>query len=325
MSPLALDEDEKPTHYFYRTLKKREEKANFTEIYTNTDKTNPSCDPMIILDKATHFYQGLYTADRNVPESRQSELLDLIDRQLQIEEKKKLDEKITKKDLLDNLRETENNKAPGLDGLPFEFYKTFWNLLGDDFYELTNAIFDQGRLTSSQQVALISLLAKDGDRKDLDNWRPLSLLCTDYKIITKTIATKIKQVLPSIIHEDQSCAVPGRTIHNNLMLTRDILSYTKQKQIRGYIITVDQAKAFDMVHRGLMYRLLKKFNMGDNIIKWVKILYTDVKSALYINGYIGELFKTTRGVRQGCPLSAILYIIYSELLGQLIQKNSRLK
>ena len=321
----ALEEDEKPTHYFYKNLKKRESKANFTEVYTDNLKSETSKEPRIILDKATSFYKDLYSADTTVLESRQSELIDLIDKQLNFEQKRELDQNITKEDLHNSLRETENTKSPGKDGLPYEFYKTFWNTIGNDFYELTNAIFDSGRLTESQKVALISLLAKDGDKKDLDNWRPLSLLCTDYKIIAKTIATKIKATLPSLINEDQSCSVPGRSIHNNLMLTRDILSYSHQKKLKGYIVTVDQAKAFDMVHRGLVFKILKKMNMGNNIIKWVKILYTDTKSALYLNGYIGEIFRTSRGVRQGCPLSAILYVIYSELLGQLIRSSKKLK
>ena len=319
-----LEEEEKPTHFFYKNLKKRQQKTNFSEVYTNDTHTTSTSDHLTILSKATTFYKNLYTADPGVQESRQDELLKLIDRQIKIEEKMELDRKISKNDLLENLRETENMKAPGLDGLPFEFYKAFWNTIGDDFYELTNSIFDSGRLTESQKVALISLLAKDGDKKDLDNWRPLSLLCTDYKIIAKTIATKIKQVLPSVIHEDQSCSVPGRSIHNNLMLTRDILSYTSHKRIRGYIITVDQAKAFDMVHRGLVERILKKMNFGEDIMKWVHILYSDTKSALYINGYIGEFFSTTRGVRQGCPLSAILYVTYAEALGQLIRTTDGL-
>ena len=108
-------------------------------------------------------------------------------------------------------------------------------------------------MTHTQKRAVTALLFKTGDRDDLGNWRPISLLCTDYKMIAKVITNRMQRVSGDVLNEDQTCGVPGRTISSNLMLTRDIISYTNQKDMKGYIITIDQEKAFDRVDMNITY------------------------------------------------------------------------
>jgi len=322
-----MEHDEKPTKFFYDQLKYKQHNTTFSSIFKTDEKGNKvtSNKTEDILHVSTLFYDNLYTQDKGLPVNRREELLDLIDKQLDLNQKAELDAKLTKENIREALNSMDKSKSPGWDGIPYEFYQTFWNTFEDDFFELQNEIFDEKCLSLSQQRALISLLYKDGDKRDINNWRPLSLLCTDYKILAKAIATKVQTILPSIISEDQTCCVPGRTIHSNLLLTRDIIHYTKLKQIKGYIITVDQMKAFDVVDRDILFKLLERFNFGQNIINMIKTLYNNTQSAVYINGHFGEIFKTTRGLRQGCPLSAILYVIYSELLGNLVRKDPKIK
>ena len=324
----ALEHGEKPTKYFYDLLKQKQQKNTLNKIYIMDPHGNRQTSNKIddILSETTAFYKSLYTAEDNLDLTEQQKLIDALDQQLTQQDKTNLDADITKDELTKALMGTENGKTPGWDGLPFEFYKTFWHILSDDFLQIQHeALNTNQKLPNSQQRALVSLLYKAGDKADLTNWRPLSLLCTDYKIITKTISNRIKNILSIIIHEDQTCSVPGRTIHSNLLLTRDVINYTNRKNIKGFIITIDQEKAFDRVDRKMLFKTLKRMNFGDKMISWIKTIYKDPRSALYINGHIGEIFRTERGVRQGCPLSAILYVILAEVLGTAIRTSPNIR
>lgn len=119
-------------------------------------------------------------------------------------------------------------KTPGVDGLPAEFYQWFWPVLGEDLVEVLNYCYSYGRLSLSQHSGLITLLYKQGDRLEMKNWRPITLLCVDYKIAAKAIANCLLQVLPSVIHSDQTCGIRSRTSIVNSRLLQDIITDINQ-------------------------------------------------------------------------------------------------
>ena len=106
----------------------------------------------------------------------------------------------------------DTGKSPGIDGLIAEFYIAFWAVLGGELAEVLNYGFQHGQLSVSQRRGLLSLIFQKGGKRDLRNWRPISLLCVDYKIGTKALAARLQKVLSSVLHEDQTCGVPGRSI-----------------------------------------------------------------------------------------------------------------
>ena len=116
-------------------------------------------------------------------------------------------------------------KAPGLDGLPAEFYLKFWHVLGQDLVHVLNSCYTAGSLTLSQRRGVISLSFKKGDRLDMRNWRPISLLNVDYKLAARTIAARLLKVIHLVVAEDQTCGVPGRYIGENVAFLRDVVSY----------------------------------------------------------------------------------------------------
>ena len=106
-----------------------------------------------------------------------------------------------------------NFKTPGMDGLPKEFYAKFFYLFGREFVEMVNLCFHLDQLPPSQRECLITLLCKDlAQRIYLSFWRPISLLNVDYKISAKAKANRLKCVMGSIIHSDQTCSIPGRSM-----------------------------------------------------------------------------------------------------------------
>lgn len=114
---------------------------------------------------------------------------------------------------LECFKQFQNNKSPGNDGLPIEFYKTCWNLINGSFMECIQESFKYGEMSSSQRKAVITLIEKQGnDRTLIENWRPVSLINVDAKIISKVIAVRVKNVLPNIIHRNQTGYVKDRYI-----------------------------------------------------------------------------------------------------------------
>lgn len=237
----------------------------------------------------------------------------------------KLEAKITKRELQKALSNTENNKSPGLDGIPYEFYRVFWDILGDDLTEVLNYCLETGALTDTQRKAVLSLLPKKGDLKDPKNWRPISLLNCDLKLLTKSLAARLVDVLPEIINDSQVCAIKGRQIHHHTTLIRNMITYAKQKKIPLYIVSFDQAKAFDQVSWDYMFLVLYHFGFPPTFVRYIETIYNGVQTTININGHLTPYFFVKRGVRQGCPLSLLLYIMVIETLNNHIQKNELVK
>ena len=132
--------------------------------------------------------------------------------------------------------------GPGNDGIPIEFDKTFWNLISDSFTRCVNECFDKGEMSCSQKQAVITLIEKKGkDRLLLENWHPISLVNVDTKIMTKAIAARIKNVLPDIIHCDQTGYVKDRFIGETIRSIYDIMEFTAEENIPGLLVFITRA------------------------------------------------------------------------------------
>ena len=117
------------------------------------------------------------------------------------EEKQSCEGEISLEEMKSILDSFQNNKSSGIDGMPIEFYKTYWNLYSDSFMECMQETFKCGEMSSSQRKAVVTLIEKQGkDRTLIENWRPISLINVNAKISRKVIANKVKNVLPGIIH-----------------------------------------------------------------------------------------------------------------------------
>ena len=129
-------------------------------------------------------------------------------------------------------------------------------------------------VSCSQKQATITLLEKSGnDRVLLENWRPIFLVNVDTKIVSKVIATRVKKVLPSIIHYNQTGYVKARFIGEPIRSIFDIMDFTAKENIPGLLLFIDFQKAFDSVEWEFLIESLKKFNFGRDFLQWVKTFY----------------------------------------------------
>ena len=251
----------------------------------------------------------------------QTEIIDDLDLSLSDAEREQCEGLFTKDELFAALKGLQTGKSPGSDGLPIQFYSAFWDLLCDPLLSVLNDCFRVGSLCASQREALWRLVYKKDDKRLAKNWRPISLLNCDYKLASKIITDRLRQVMPSIVHSDQTCSVVGRSIFSNLHLVRDTLDMINKTDETGILVTLDQMEAFDRVDHEFLMRVLTKFGFGPSFCRWVSIFYSNVFSRIICNGKLSTPVFLGRGVRQGCPLSPLLYVLTSEVLASQIRKN----
>ena len=161
----------------------------------------------------------------------------------------------------------KENKSPGSDGLPVEFYKTFWHNLKSHFYSALEETFEKESMSYSQRLSIIALLYKKGDKESLQNYRPISLCNTDYKILAFVFARRLQTVVDKLIGRDQSAYIKGRYIGISARTVLDIFEYCEETNSEGILLFLDFQKAFDSVEWNFLFKSLEYFNFGQNFLK----------------------------------------------------------
>ena len=312
------EEGEMSTRFFLRQERRRGADGWFSAV--RRPDGSLATDISSICDSWVDFYSDLFSAEP-VDISAQNSLLNHLSSKLPSEASRSCDGLLTVDEVFRALEGMALEKSPGSDGLPAEFYRAFWHILGADLVEVLNDSFSSGTLPSSLRGALISLIFKKGDRLECKNWRPISLLNVDYKLCARTLAGRLLKVLHHIISPDQTCGVPGRFIGENVAFLRDLVDFTSETGTPAAILSLDQEKAFDRVDWPFLFRTLSCLGFGQPFISWVRLLYSGVRSAILVNGYTSNSFWPSRGVRQGCPLSPLLYVITIEVLAANLRSH----
>lgn len=315
-----VEDNEKPSKYFLNL-----ESRNFVnKTITRLQKDNGEIirNQKEILNEIKNFYLDLYSK-KEVESLDLENVLDNFDiPKLTNNESSKLEGKISLSEALAVLKNMKNNKSPGTDGFTAEFFKFFWSDLGIFIVRSINDAYEKGELSVTQKQGIITCIPKgDKPRQFMQNWRPISLLNVIYKIASGCIASRIKNILPSIISEDQTGFLSGRYIGENIRIVYDIMQYTESKNIPGMFILIDFFKAFDSVSWDFIFNVLDFFKFGESIKKWVKLFFTNISSAINQNNILSDFFILKRGCRQGDPISSYLFLLCAEILSLLVKHN----
>ena len=319
-----VDDGEYNTKLFKSIEKSTQTKNTICEL--KDDNGNEIQDQGEMLKHMCKFFNGLYKA-RNVSNDKINKALNSVNvkDKLTMQEKETLERQPELTEIENAMNRIKENKSPGLDGIPIELYRTFWHILKIPYMNMIQECAVKGMLPYTTRTSVLSLIYKKGDRKELKNYRPLSLSNTDYKIIANVMSDRLNRIMSKLVSNDQSGYIKGRNITTSVRQILDIYEYCENTNTSGAIICIDFEKAFDSIEHKFLYKVLEKFNFGSEFISWIKLLYTEPKFKIKNNGWISEDCFMNRGVRQGCSMSALLFILVVEILAQSIKQNEKIE
>ena len=321
-----IEQGEKPSAFFLNLEKKKNVNKYLNKLIDETG--SEITENKKIIENVEIYYKKVYKNRDNKLDLATMETFFTDDSVQKLTKKQRVEIEgpLTYSEILKVLKNMTNNKSPGQDGFSAEFFKFFWLDIGTLLVRMLNCVYENGLLSQSQQLGVITLIPKPNKpRYLLKNWRPISLLNITYKLASGCIANRIKNVLSHIISREQNGFMPGRFIGENSRLMSDLISVSEQLKIPGMLLLIDFEKAFDSVSHKFIYKALEMFNFGTSIKRWIKIFYSEMFSSININGCMSKRFKVERGCRQGDPLSPYIFLLCAELLNSLIKKNKNIK
>lgn len=276
-----------------------------------------------ILNEQVCFYSRLYTSSGEVS----FQLQDFQMRNVLTENQKiQLEAALTLDELSVAIQTMPNNKTPGCDGLLVEIYKVLWPKISQLYYEAITASMHQNELMQSSRKGVITLMPKKGKNTlILKNWRALTMLNVDYKIVAKALANRLKMVLPDIIDKDQTGFMKGRNIATNIRKYMEIIEYCDTLQFPAMAMSVDFEKCFDMLEHDAIFNIMKLFNFGDNFINMIRTLFLNFDSCIQCNGHVSNFFPITRSTFQGSPISSFLFLLCGQFFHDMIKQNDKIK
>ena len=283
-----------------------------------------------MLDECAVHFETRY---RFVPSQRVEDFSNFFVgiKQLSLEQREQCNAAMTEEELGATLRAMKNGSSPGPDGFTVGFFKIFWKELKSLVAQLAAELFVNESIPELFKSSITTLIPKKGkDRRLVKNLRPISLLNVLYKLITKSLAIRLGNVIQNIISEDQTGFLKGRFIGENVRLVIDAIKRTKELDVPGLLLFCDFEKAYDCVSWCYLKAALCKFGLGDYFLKWIGMLYTDdpkapLSAQININGHLSRPYVIRRGMRQGCPLSCLLFLLCIEPLANAVRNEERIK
>ena len=323
-----IEQGEKNTKYFL-SLEKARANARVMDSLINKEGSVIT-DQKEILKVQKEYFAELYS--KKVNEENLDEKIDTFLNGVQLprlteQQKEDCEGLLNESEVLDALKSMKNGSSPGSDGLTTEFLKVFWNQIKNIIVPSFNAAFATGVMSSSQRKATIILIhkGKNLSRNDLNNWRPISLTNSDYKLLAKCLARRLCCVIDDLVDGDQVGYIRGRRVSSLLRLVDDVIEKLNTTNKPGLLVTLDFFHAFDCISKDFIFLAFSKFGFGKDFLNWVRVIMSDTKSCMGYNGWKSGYFDVMSGIRQGCPFSPLAFVLALELLALKIRQSDNIQ
>lgn len=327
--------NERGTKEWY-ALGKEQQTSNSLRSLRRDQNSLETSDTKEILEIAKDFYKNLQSAPEETDEKTEAtyEVLRNIKVSLTNQEKEMFSKSLNPDHLTTAIKDSAAGKAPGPDGIPNEFWKQEleWHVeslktkkkrpnIANLMTKYLRDVEEQGPLDIAFAEGRITLIHKKKDRRDIGNYRPITLLNTDYKLYTTVIAKNLQKVCSKLINTDQAGFMTGRNIMDQTKTIEFTIELCEQEGIDGLIIALDQEKAYDRIDHEYFWDVLASFGFPPVFIKRLKMILRAATTKIKINGHLSEKFKVERGMRQGDPMSCLLYNLAIEPLLEAIRRS----
>ena len=275
-----------------------------------------------ILEYGHNYYSQLYSKDEDVT----YELTNRREIYITDGDRQRCSGPFEMHELKQAIKELQNQKTPGIDGLPAEFYKLCCPEIQTGLLQMIHESYEQAVMGGDINTGVLNLIPKPGkDARYIRNLRPITLLNADYKLIEKMIAKRIEPCLQYLIHGDQTGFMTNRRISTNIRKVYDLLQYCDTHQIDSFLLDLDFVKCFDKISMDCIVGALNYFQFPPYIVNWVTILYTNFYVKLQNNGHFSNYVHVQKSVHQGGCMSVQLFLLCAELVAIELRGCEKIK
>ena len=306
--------------------------ADWTNLNSPTFSGRTITDPKEVGNHISKYWKALFARQPTLPgfEAAREECLTSLRQGNRVlhPTDERCGAPITIEEVLEICNSLPTGKSAGPDRIPNKFYKVFSKFLAPILTELFNECHVTGSFPDDFAAGIVTTLYKKKDRTDPRNYRPITLLNCDYKILARILAVRMNEAVRQFASPQQNGFTPDSFLPENIMLLKLLQSYLEEEQEDAYFIFLDMEKAFDRCSWEFLMEALPALGFGDSFIRYIRLMYsTDNPPTrqLYVNGYLSQPFNIGGGVAQGCPLSPLLFLLITEPLTRMFQNNEYLQ
>jgi hypothetical protein len=213
------------------------------------------------------------------------------------------------------------DSAPGPDGFGAFFFHHFWDLVKTDLSNAVLQFFTSSWILPGYNSNIIALLPKVQNATSIDQYRPIAMANFKFKVISKIIADRLASIMPSIISEEQMGFIHDRNIKDCLCIASEAANLLHNKSYGGNLaLKIDISKAFDTLEWPFLLHVLKCFGFNNTFCNWIHVILQSAFLSISVNGKSEGYFNCSRGVRQGDPLSPLLFCLAEDVLSRSISR-----
>ncbi|OMO96399.1 reverse transcriptase [Corchorus capsularis] len=315
-----LREGDRNSRFFHSIVNSRKNQTTISSIQDANGEWQTDLASMEHV--VCSYFKDIFTSSKPL-HSDVEQVLGVVERRVTADMNAQLVREFTMEEIRVATFDMGADKSPGPDGMPPLFYQKYWHVVGAKVSEMALAFLNSGVSLPDVNQTDVVLLPKIDHPSSVRDYRPISLCNVIFKIVSKTLANRLREVLPFIIDPNQSAFVPGRMIFDSSIIAFESIHYMKNKRSGGekhMALKLDLSKAYDRVEWVFLERIMARLGFSN---RWVSLVMECLRTVTYsilVNGRRTESFVPSRGIRQGDPLSPYLFLFCMEGLSCLLQR-----